>query len=80
MYKSYRKGDKLSKPVSELLKASGVNLTDGGGIPELQQFQAHLSDYKIVYDGLSPDRLIFSGISLSDKKLYLIRTIRVIMT
>ena len=30
-------------------------------------------DYKIiVYDGLSPDRFIFSGNSLSNKKLYLL--------
>jgi hypothetical protein len=55
-YKSYRDGYKLHRPVEEL-----------------QQFQDHLSDYKImIYDGLSPDRLIFSGNSLSDKKLYLL--------
>jgi len=43
------------------------------GLEELQQFQDYLSDYKIVvFDGLSPDRLIFSGNSHSAKKLYLL--------
>ena len=33
----------------------------------------YLSDYKIiVYDGLSPDRVMFSGNSVSTKKLYLL--------
>ena len=72
-YKSYRNGYLLDLPVDELLKASGVDLSNGGGLEELQQFQDYLSDYKIiVYDGLSPDRLIFSGNSVSNKKLYLL--------
>jgi hypothetical protein len=71
-YNSYRDGYQLGKPVEELLKASGVDLPNGGRLEEIQQFQ-YLSDYKItVYDGVSPDRLIFSGNSLSDKKLYLL--------
>jgi hypothetical protein len=71
-YKSYRNGYGLDGPVEELLKASRVDLSEGGGLEELAQFQDYLSDYKIiVYDGLSTDRLIFSGNSLSDKKLYL---------
>jgi hypothetical protein len=50
-----------------------VDLSNGGGLDELRQFQEYLSDYKIlVYDGLYPDRLIFSGNSLSNKKLYLL--------
>jgi len=33
----------------------------------------YCTDYKIiVYDGLSPDRVIFDGNSLSNKKLYLL--------
>ena len=72
-YESYRHGRCLKKPVEDLLKASGVDLSNGGGLEELQQFQDYLSDYKIVvFDGLSPDRLIFSGNSLSAKKLYLL--------
>jgi len=63
----------LKKPVEELLNASGVYLSNGGGFKELQQFQEYLSDYKIiVFDGLNPDRVMFSGNSLSAKKLYLL--------
>jgi hypothetical protein len=54
----------FEKPV-ELLQASGVDLSNGGGLEELQQFQEYLSDYNIiVYDGLSSDRLIFTGNSI----------------
>jgi len=72
-HKSHRNGYGLNKPIEELLKASGVDLSNGGGLEQLQQFQDYLSDYKIVlFDGLSPDRLIFSGNSDSAKKLYLL--------
>jgi len=72
-YVSYRHGWCLEKPVEELLNASGVDLSNGGGFKELQQFQEYLSDYKIiVFDGLYPDRVMFSGNSLSTKKLYLL--------
>jgi hypothetical protein len=60
-YATYRDGKCLEKTVEELLKASGVDLSDVGGLEKLQQFQEFLSDYKIiVYDVWSPDRLIFS--------------------
>jgi hypothetical protein len=69
-YKSYRA---LQKPVENVLEASGVHLSNGGGLGELEQFQAYLSDYKIiVFDGLKPDRVIFSENSLSTKKLYVL--------
>jgi len=72
-FKSYSNGRCLKEPVEELLKASGVDLSNGGGFKELQQFQQYLSDYKIiVFDGLYPDRVMFSGNSLSAKKLYLL--------
>jgi hypothetical protein len=45
---------------------------NGGGFRELEQFQQYLSDYKIiVFNGLHRDRVMFSGNSLSAKKLYL---------
>ena len=47
-YKSYRNKYKLDLPVDELTKASGVDLSNGGGLEELQQFQDYLSDYKII--------------------------------
>ena len=56
-YQAYRKGYKKILPkVRELLQASGVDLSRGGGIPELQAFQRHLSEYRIVvYSGLRCD-------------------------
>jgi hypothetical protein len=43
------------------------------GFEELRHFQEYLSDYKIsVFDGLNPDRVLFSGNSISAKKLYLL--------
>jgi len=61
-YKSYKNGYGLKNPVENLLKASRVDLSNGEGLEELQQFQDYLSDYKIVvFDVLSPDRLIFNG-------------------
>jgi len=63
----------LKKPVEDLLDASGVDLANGGVFQERWQFQEHLSDYKIiVFDGLNTDRVMFSGNSLSTKKLYLL--------
>jgi hypothetical protein len=63
----------LIKPFEELLDVSGVDLTNGGGLEDLQQFQEYLTDYKIiVFDGLKPDRVMFSGNSLSAKELYLL--------
>ena len=60
----------MKKPVEDLLKASGVDLTNGGGFEELEQFQEYLSDYKIVvFGGLNPDRVMFSGNFLEEKKI-----------
>ena len=62
----------MIKPVEELLEASGFDLTNGG-LEGLQQFQKYRSDYKIVvFYGLNADRFMFSGNSLSVKKLYLL--------
>ena len=72
-YKSYRNGRGMQQPVEDLLKASGVNLRNAGGFDELQQLQQYLLDYKIiVYDGLNPGRVMFSGNPVSAKKLYLL--------
>jgi hypothetical protein len=72
-YALYRDGKCLKEPVQDLLNASGVDLSNGGGFRELEQFQQYLSDYKIiVFDGLHYDTVMFSGNSLSTKKLYLL--------
>ena len=67
-YKPYSNGRCMEEPVEELLNASGVDLSNGGDIEELQQY---LSDYKIiVLDDLHPDRVMFSENYLLTKKLY----------
>jgi len=71
-YKSYKNGYGLKKPVEQLLKATGVDSPNGGGLKNFK-FQQYLSDYKIiVFDGLYSDMVMFSGNSLSPKKLYLL--------
>ena len=63
----------MKQPVEYLLKASDVNLNNGGGLKEIEHFKIYLSGYKIiVYDDLTPDGVIFSGNSLSNKELYLL--------
>ena len=72
-YKSYRVGYSMKQPVQDLSSVSDIDLTNCGGFKELEQFQNYLSDYKIiVYVGLIPDRGLFSGNSLSNRKLYLL--------
>jgi hypothetical protein len=69
----HRDKETIKKPVEDLLKASGVDLSNGGSLQELAQFQEYLSDNKIVvFSGLSTDKFIFTGNSVSSKKLYLL--------
>jgi hypothetical protein len=54
------------------LNASGVDLSNGGDIEELQQFQHCISDYKIiVFDDLYPHSVMFSRNYFSAKKIVL---------
>jgi hypothetical protein len=41
-YNSYRQEYNLSPKVDHLLRTTGIDLTDGGGITELTQFHEHL--------------------------------------
>jgi hypothetical protein len=43
-YKSYKKAYQQYKPVEELLKPSGVNLSNCGSLEKLEQLQECLSD------------------------------------
>jgi len=55
-YKPYRQGRKIRPVVQTLIQETGIDLTSGAGIPELNHFQEHFGDYKItVYQGLSCD-------------------------
>jgi len=59
-YKAFRQGRKIRPKVDRLLEITGIDLTNGGGIPELTRFQEHFIDYRIVvYGGLHCDDIIF---------------------
>jgi hypothetical protein len=61
-YNSYRKGDKIHQVVDNLLETTGINLENGGGLPELERFQDHFGIYKIVvYTGLNRESIMFEG-------------------
>ena len=50
-YQSFCKGNKIHPVVASLLETTGIDLTQGGGIPEIIIFQEHFHEYKIVvYD------------------------------
>jgi G:T-mismatch repair DNA endonuclease (very short patch repair protein) len=72
-YTSYRRGWKIKPKVDDLIAASGVNLSNGGGIPELEILQNYLADYRIVvYSGLRCENVIFDGHTNSSKRLNLL--------
>ena len=72
-YNSHRKGDKIRPEVQHLLQTTGINLENGGGIRENQQFQDHFSEYKIiVYCGLNCEDIIFEGRVTSEKRVNLL--------
>jgi len=50
-YKSFRKGYKIRPVVQNLLETTGINLDRGGGIRELERFQDHFKEYRIVVFG-----------------------------
>jgi hypothetical protein len=72
-YKAYRQGRKIRTVVEELLRATGIDLTDGGGIPELQRFQEYFKEFRIVvYSGLECEDVVFAGQVQSEKRLNLL--------
>jgi hypothetical protein len=59
-YTAYRKGWKIHPVVDNLRATTGINLHNGGGIPELERFQDHINQYKkVVYTGLNCDNIMF---------------------
>jgi hypothetical protein len=58
--------------VRELLQVSGVDLSRGGGIPELHAFQRYLTQYMfVVYSGLKCD-IMFDGPVMSPQRINLL--------
>ena len=47
-YKAYRQGRKVYPKVDQLLATTGISLDNGGGNTELERFQDHFRQYKIV--------------------------------
>ena len=52
-YYSYRRGYKIRPVVDRLLETTGIDLSLGGGVPELLRFQEHFKEYRIVFGGLN---------------------------
>jgi hypothetical protein len=72
-YKAYRQGRKIRPVVQKLLDKTGIDLSGGGGIPELLNFQKHFREYKItVYQGLAYEDIMFEGQVDSPKKINLL--------
>jgi len=72
-YQAYRKGRKILPKVHEFLQTSGVDFIRGGGIPELQAFESHLSQYRIVvYSGLRCDNITFNGQVATSQRINLL--------
>jgi hypothetical protein len=72
-YKAYRKGRKIRPVVDRLLQTTGIDLSNGAGLPELSRFQEHFRNYKIVvYAGLNYDSILFEGRVESSKRLNLL--------
>jgi len=51
-YNSYRRGPKIRPVFDSLLETTGIDLSLGGGVPELMRFQDHFKEYRIVFGGL----------------------------
>jgi hypothetical protein len=72
-YKAHIQGRKIHPAVEQLLKTTGIDLKDGGGIPELVRFQEHLKEYRIVvYGGVNCEDIVFDGRVESEKRLNLL--------
>jgi predicted Zn-dependent protease len=75
-YRKYSDGRnkmKILSKVTELLRATGIDLDGGGGIPELQAFQRHLSQFRIVvYYDLRHNCIMFDGQTVSSQRINLL--------
>jgi len=56
-YQSYRHGNKIRPVVDRLLETTLIDLSRGGGVPELMRFQEHFKEYRIV---------VFGGLNCED--------------
>ena len=68
-YQSYRHGYKIRPVVDRLLETTGIDLSRGGGVPELIRFQENFKEYRIVvFGGSNCEDIYFDGQVESEKK------------
>jgi len=61
-YKSYRQGNKIRPVVRQLLETTGIDLNNFVGIAEVNRFEEHFQEYKIVvYSGLNCNSIMYQG-------------------
>ena len=72
-YKAYLQGPRILPEVQHLLQTTGIDLQNGGGINEIQRFQDHFTEYRIVvYGGLDCNDVIFDRQINSEKRMNLL--------
>ena len=72
-YQSYRRGNKIRPVVDRLLETTGIDMSRGGGVPELIRFQEHFKEYTIVVFGASNcEDIYFDGQVESEKRFNLV--------
>jgi hypothetical protein len=71
-YKAYMQGTKFRPVVDHLIATTGIDLPNGGGLPDFARFQEHLKEYRIVdYGGLNCEDIMFDGHVESEKGIIL---------
>ena len=59
--------------VNSLLETTGIDLSRGGGVPELMRLQEHFKEYRIVvFGGLNCEDIYFDGQVKSEKRINLV--------
>jgi len=72
-YNSYRRGYKIRPIVDRLLETTGIDLSAGGGVPELMRFQEHFKESRVVvFGGLNCEDIYFDGHVESEKRIDLL--------
>ena len=72
-YKAYIQGKKIRAVVDHLVATTGIDLTNGGGIPELLKFEEHFKKYRIVVFGeFDCEDKVFAGQVESEKRINLL--------
>jgi len=72
-YNSYRRRCRIRPVVQNVCETTGIDLSNGAGIPELVRFQEHFRGYKkVVYRCLRREDMMFEGQFDSPKRIILL--------